>query len=351
MYTLTIPDLYQRVFLKYISSKSECKNFTVHSEQDNSTYLCPSVGKFEYGEFTISITEIGKPMNLGACVGVYTKVTVSHEDLKKVQEFVTDAYNYEADLNLDSKSMVKVYTGTSKGYFRPNGDVYAQNIDHVYIPIETKNTIINHIDCFVASKQKYTEFGRTYKTSFLLTGPPGSGKTSTVKAIALKYKKPIYVLNFTKQLTDESFVEMVSDIKKDSIILIEDIDAFFVDRSPININISFSALINFLDGVIGSCSGNIFFMSANNVSRIDPALIRPGRVDRIIEFSLPKKPEIKQAYNDLTGSMNNFHEFYDSLNKNVSMATLIEYLFRNGDNPIEGVSELSRETDINNIYN
>lgn len=72
-----------------------------------------------------------------------------------------------------------------------------------------------------------------------------------------------------------------------SIILLEDIDAAFVSREETSqqksafegLNrVTFSGLLNALDGV-ASTEARIVFMTTNYLSRLDPALIRPGRVD------------------------------------------------------------------------
>jgi chaperone BCS1 len=182
-----------------------------------------------------------------------------------------------------------------------------------------------------------------------LTGPPGSGKTSIIKAISLKYKRPLYTISFTKQLTDESFIDLATEIKNDSIVLIEDIDAFFVDRQAVDINISFSAFINFLDGALCTGSGIITFITANNPERLDPALIRPGRVDRIVKFEAPKKNEIRCAYKDLTG-LENFDEFYAKVPRDISMAGVIEYLFRYSEDPIGNINDLRNQVAMNTMF-
>lgn len=85
------------------------------------------------------------------------------------------------------------------------------------------------------------------------------------------------------------------------------------DRTSQDINISFSCLINILDGFISkSGSGIITILTANNPDRLDTALIRPGRIDKIIKFNYPNKEEIKEAFMSLIPSKNN-KEFYKKL--------------------------------------
>ena len=92
------------------------------------------------------------------------------------------------------------------------------------------------------------------------------------------------MLNFTKNLTDDTLIGLFGDINNDSILLLEDIDAYFIDRKAQDVNVSFSVLINCLDGVLSKGEGLIIFITANNPDRLDPALLRPGRIDKIIKF-------------------------------------------------------------------
>jgi hypothetical protein len=349
MFTISIEEPYHTTFLKNISGKSDSTNFLIHIEHDRSHYIYPHVGTFSVGDIDISIKQEGPPVSCGGLAAYFTRITASHENLQVLRDFVSDACQ-EPDVIGDAA--IKIFSGNSRGFFKPLGELCAQRIDRIYTPEKTKKLVLSHIDTFLASKSRYVEFGRLYKTSFLLTGPPGTGKTSLIKAIALKYKKPVYLIPFTKQLSDEGFIDMVGDIKDDSIVLIEDIDGFFVDREAVGINISFSAFINFLDGAIGSAQGIITFLTANNPDRLDPALIRPGRVDRVVEFGPPRKPEIKNAFDDLTACNPNFEAFYQAIPKEISMAGIIEYLFRNGTDPIGSIDDLKNQAAIkNNMFN
>lgn len=136
-----------------------------------------------------------------------------------------------------------------------------------------------------------------------------AGKTSFVKALASELQLCIYVVTLSsRSITDDSLRELLSLVRKRGILLFEDIDAAFPDRSrrcnkdaaadaatPLAIGdgaapsdsgtLSFSGLLNALDGVAAQ-EGNMVFMTTNHITRLDAALTRPGRVDMRCEFAL-----------------------------------------------------------------
>src|SRR5438270_222739 len=91
--------------------------------------------------------------------------------------------------------------------------------------------------------------------------------------------------------------------------------------------VTFTGLLNALDGVVAS-EGRVMFMTTNHIDRLDPALIRPGRVDviqglyyasrhqmhRIWEKFFPEHPELAEKFADCI------------LPNTVSMAYLQNYL-------------------------
>ena len=70
-------------------------------------------------------------------------------------------------------------------------------------------------------------------------------------------------------------------------LVLEDIDALFIERESTGASssISFSGLLNAIDGP-ASQEGRMLFMTTNHPDRLDPALIRPGRVDMQAELGL-----------------------------------------------------------------
>ena len=120
-------------------------------------------------------------------------------------------------------------------------------------------------------------------------------------------------MNFNKNLTDSYMIDLVSEVKEKSIILYEDIDVFFTERHSHDVNVSFSCLINILDGTLSKGSGIINIITTNYPDKLDTALLRPGRIDKIINFDYPKKDEIKEAFVSLIEKEDDFEDFYDHI--------------------------------------
>ena len=348
-------------FLRYLGkhlgtqclTTSDIKNFSIHIDTDDKSTLFPWLGEFHWKHnaetYLVSIREEGKPVSDSIQPTYFKRVIIQHPDRELLREFVTHALTFTKN-NID-KQKVKLWCSKSRGYWECLDEVFVQTLDKVYIEDSVKCMITNSIDLFSASRTKYITHGRTYKLNFLFTGVAGSGKTSLVKALALKYKRPIYILSFCKKMTDESIIDLVSEIKDNGILLLEDIDSFFVDRKAQDINISFSCLINVLDGTLCKGNGIITVLTANNPDHLDPALIRPGRIDKIIKFDYPKKTEVEAAFMDLVdpslATKEMFEAFYSKVKKvRINMSALVGYLFKYPTEFMDAIGELLADVNV-----
>mmetsp|Transcript_5591 Transcript_5591/g.17869 ORF Transcript_5591/g.17869 Transcript_5591/m.17869 type:complete len:249 (+) Transcript_5591:2906-3652(+) len=167
------------------------------------------------------------------------------------------------------------------------------------------------------NKKIYHKIGINAPKGVLLYGPPGTGKTLLVKAVASKT-----TASFLKTVGSE-FVQkylgegpkMVRELFKiakensPSIIFIDEIDAIATrrfdaqtgaDREVQRILIE---LLVQMDGFDQTFEVKII-LSTNRVDILDPAIMRPGRIDRKIEFPLPDLREKKFLFQVLTSKMN-----------------------------------------------
>tara|TARA_R110002094_G_scaffold16428_2_gene27957 strand:- start:1713 stop:3020 length:1308 start_codon:yes stop_codon:yes gene_type:complete len=200
---------------------------------------------------------------------------------------------------------------------KPPGQIYTPNSDntdwevwcsvphtkleHVILPSVLRDDILSDLDAFLKAEKRYRELGISYKRGYLLFGPPGNGKTSFIRALAHHLNKSIAFVKASK-LSQSSVQNLISRTGSDKIIVIEDIDrANVVNGGSCNQKAkavrsleaqiveepsqdSLQAILNLLDGVQGG-NGQIIITTANHPERLDPAFLRPGRIDR--KFELP----------------------------------------------------------------
>ncbi|CAH9077640.1 unnamed protein product [Cuscuta epithymum] len=159
---------------------------------------------------------------------------------------------------------------------------------------ELKKEIIEDLDRFVSRRDYYRRVGKAWKRGYLLYGPPGTGKSSLIAAMANYLKFSIYELDLSCLRSNSDLQELLPTTKNKSILVIEDIDCSIdlqnrndEDYSNQNNNqVTLSGLLNFIDG-LWSCCGDerIIVLTTNYKDRLDPALLRPGRMDMHILMS------------------------------------------------------------------
>ncbi|KAE8691555.1 P-loop containing nucleoside triphosphate hydrolases superfamily protein [Hibiscus syriacus] len=168
-----------------------------------------------------------------------------------------------------------------------------------------KEEIINVLMSFSKAKEYYMKLGKPWKRGYLLYGPPGTGKSTMIAAMANLLNYDIYDLELTTVKNNTELRKLLTETSSKSIIVIEDIDCSLDvtgerkkersktnekdQKSPVNENtskVTLSGLLNFIDGTWSACgTGRIFVFTTNHINKLDPALIRRGRMDMHIELS------------------------------------------------------------------
>ncbi|XP_027117035.1 AAA-ATPase At3g50940-like [Coffea arabica] len=181
------------------------------------------------------------------------------------------------------------------------------NLDHpatfdtLAMDTDDKKIIINDLENFVRRKELYRKVGKAWKRGYLLFGPPGTGKSSLIAAIANYLKFDIYDLELTDIRTNSDLRRYLISTANQSILVVEDIDCSIeltnnrpkASRAPMHPHqygqenrVTLSGLLNFIDGLWSSCGDErIIVFTTNHKDKLDPALLRPGRMDVHIYMS------------------------------------------------------------------
>ncbi|TPP49613.1 BCS1 N terminal family protein [Leishmania donovani] len=237
-----------------------------------------------------------------------------------VQQFMT---HVQESWRANVRNTVHIYL--SEGY-GPRWHLLSERIRRplstLYLPADTK-TVVEEARLFLQLKDTYAALGIPWRRGYLLEGPPGTGKTSFVMALAGELGLPVHILSLrSDNMDDDALLSLTSSLPRRSILLIEDLENVLktppeIGRSALSSSasdtaavaaaetsaaspaspystdigggprsaMSLSALLNALDGV-SSSEGRLLLITTNDTSRIPFAevLLRPGRIDRRIRF-------------------------------------------------------------------
>ncbi|KAI9266549.1 P-loop containing nucleoside triphosphate hydrolase protein [Phascolomyces articulosus] len=165
-----------------------------------------------------------------------------------------------------------------------------RSFDSVVLKKHQKEEVLEDLLAFRTQKQWYLKTGIPYRRGYLLHGPPGTGKTSFIQSLASKVNMNVALISLTTAMSDDDFVQALVDAPKNSIVVMEDIDHCTINdgdegdsKSKSEKRVTATGLLNALDGVF-SPEGSLVFLTANDTTKLTPALLRPGRVDVKVLF-------------------------------------------------------------------
>ncbi|KAJ3126615.1 hypothetical protein HK098_007370 [Nowakowskiella sp. JEL0407] len=230
----------------------------------------------------------------------------------------------------------------------------SRGIKSVALDYDTEMLLRKDLNSFLASKHFYARIGVPYKRGIMLSGRPGVGKTSLIYAISSSLNRDLFVINLKQMKSDSVLQSALSRLSDNAIVVFEDIDAQSsivhrrdkkksssavskaasgvskeiapvieesvalppssatsspganmiaalaaafseTDRAKFDDSLTLSTLLGCLDGYILP-EGTIVIFTTNHPEVLDPALIRPGRIDLHLELGYCTRYQLTSMY-------------------------------------------------------
>ncbi|KAK1376490.1 AAA-ATPase ASD, mitochondrial [Heracleum sosnowskyi] len=206
--------------------------------------------------------------------------------------------NRQRKLYTNKNQMTYAYRPTK---WAPADFKHPATFDTLALKPEIKKDIMDDLLTFSKAKDYYMKVGKPWKRGYLLYGPPGTGKSTLIAAMANLLQYDVYDLELTSVAGNTELKKLLLETTEKSIIVIEDIDCSLDltgKREKVKAGekketmkqktsqVTLSGILNAIDGLWSSCAGErIIVLTTNYVEKLDPALIRRGRMDKHIELS------------------------------------------------------------------
>ena len=322
----------------------------------NSLFMTIGCGKYDYmftdsekraHAFEIELREENNPRPT-SCDGMvyFRRLLVRTPTPASFVEF----YKLASEMDNTSDEKLRISVTNKYSEWNTYSRIPVRRLNTVYMDERVKQRIMDDINDFLKSESEYDAFGIPYKKTYLLTGVPGSGKTSLIKALCNEIHYNLGIMSMSRDMDNATVQGSFRSLEPKTVLLLEDIDCLFEKRVSVETqSFTFSNLLNILDGVLFK-HGLIVFITTNHPEKLDHALLRQGRTDLIVELNYPSKTEIEKLFRDMLGgkhyataeaTTDAFKTFYAVIkDKQLPMSAIVNFLFRHRDKYMDHVREL-----------
>ena len=208
------------------------------------------------------------------------------DDRKIAEEF----FDAVCEWSCEVRGEILVY---HDGAFAKDKELFEEikhtTFETLILPLSLKRQVQHDFLQFFNSREVYERYAIPWKRGAIFIGPPGNGKTHTLKALINQLNKPcLYVRSFKSEHGTEQ--ENISEVFErarmtaPSLVVLEDLDSMINDNNR-------SFFLNELDG-FQSNTGVVVLATTNHPEKLDTSILeRPSRFDRKYYFQLPAAPE------------------------------------------------------------
>ncbi|CZT20550.1 uncharacterized protein RCC_06408 [Ramularia collo-cygni] len=255
-------------------------------------------------------------------------------NVKPIRDFL-DHLKQEAKGEKHTTRIIRIIPGQggyggfgTRSVYKP-----ARKLDSVAMDASKKSEMVTTMTDFIASENWYADQGIPWRIGYLFYGPPGTGKTSIATAIAGHFNIPLVIVSLAQPGMNDTTLQQVFDdlLPPNCVCLLEDIDSAGIGREgtakpadedsdnnpsdprttalmsrPVKPKpgVSLAGLLNAIDGA-ASHEGRILVCTTNSPNSLDPALLRPGRIDMKILFGNASaevtESLFRHIYKDISG--------------------------------------------------
>jgi len=210
------------------------------------------------------------------------------------RQIAEDFFRAVCEWSCEVRGEILVY---HDGYFckdkRLFNSIKSATFDNLVLPASLKQQIQNDFQQFFNSREVYERYKVPWKRGAIFIGPPGNGKTHTLKALINQLGKPcLYIRSFKSEgETEESNMEEVFErarMTTPCVLVLEDLDSMIDEDNR-------TFFLNELDGFHAN-TGVVVLATTNDPEKLDSSILdRPSRFDRKYYFQLPADAE-RSAY-------------------------------------------------------
>jgi transitional endoplasmic reticulum ATPase len=214
------------------------------------------------GTFSINAQVKGKHLDAINTIIELTKESAAKESLYKGQAVKTALNGATAPLFINLKQV---------------------NKEDLILPLDVEAAVTTSLFTPISKAENCRKWGIPLKRGILLSGKFGTGKSFTAMVTALLAKKHGWTFIYLQDIEQLATAVEMARHYAPAVLFAEDLDRVVNGERDIDMD----NILNTLDGIDGKGTEVIAVFTTNDVNAINPAMLRPGRLDAVIDVKAP----------------------------------------------------------------